>query len=51
MELAEGASIVGVQGPRDVTIVTYDDGPKPGDTDAILRRWTTVGPPRRSSSC
>jgi peptidoglycan/xylan/chitin deacetylase (PgdA/CDA1 family) len=32
-----GASIVGLQGPGDATIVTYDDGPKPGDTDAILR--------------
>ena len=43
MELAEGASIVGVQGPRDVTIVTYDDGPKPGDTDAILRELDDRG--------
>ena len=31
-----GASIVGVQGPCDAAIVTYDDGPRPGDTDAIL---------------
>jgi peptidoglycan/xylan/chitin deacetylase (PgdA/CDA1 family) len=43
MEQAVGASIVGVQGPHDVTIVTYDDGPKPGDTDAILRELADRG--------
>src|SRR3954470_4494389 len=37
MELPSGSSIVGLEGSGDVTIVTYDDGPKPGDTDAILR--------------
>jgi peptidoglycan/xylan/chitin deacetylase (PgdA/CDA1 family) len=36
LELPTGASIVGLQGPCNATIVTYDDGPKPGDTDAIL---------------
>ena len=43
MELAEGASIVGVQGPCDVAIVTYDDGPRPGDTDAILHELADRG--------
>ena len=32
-----GESIVGIHGPSTTTIVTYDDGPSPGDTDAILR--------------
>ena len=31
-----GTSVVGVQ-DQGTTIITYDDGPKPGDTDAILR--------------
>ena len=43
MELQVGSSIVGVQSPCHAAIATYDDGPKPGDTDAILQELNDRG--------
>jgi peptidoglycan/xylan/chitin deacetylase (PgdA/CDA1 family) len=43
MEQPIGASIVGLQDPCDAAIVTYDDGPRPGDTDAILQELDDRG--------
>jgi peptidoglycan-N-acetylglucosamine deacetylase len=43
MEQRAGASIVGMDGPCNATILTYDDGPKPGDTDAILHELNRRG--------
>jgi len=42
-DVPTGSSIVAVEGPGPLVVLTYDDGPQPGGTDAVLEALAERG--------